>query len=609
MWLDRFSQEKLHELPSVIEPGRYQWLGEHDECLNKHSKICAGDILLSDGLARCQLSSGNYSFLQPSKELKPEIDLFGSAITTISKQMENHVDGLVSPMLPAAIVNAESNLLTVELKLLEALNKGHLHHISRRPRLDIRYDEEVTDAARAKRLAKGALTHLASHSECWQRQTLSGVVPKKVLARFSDDEYNIYENCVYARFLDKFEHHLQRRLSTLTTLLLTMDQAMKFYQSQDIDFRLSKEVCELWGRTFDEEATSQASELLTGTIDKLQYLSQSVRSLKQSGLYLRISRNTQLRGALHRTNILIHDPHYRHLAILWEQLEIAMSSTKASPEEQLGHSQELSDAYSRYVGLVLKHALHPYLHGEKEGEWAGRKLRLQQSGLEWQLVHVGVGCSGDNEILLTIVPWFSHVSLDKGFERNNKNQIIVWPNAGGTAHQGVYEKDLVTISPSDMYCVERLGLIVDRALYKQVLTAYRKPIVKVPQKPLEFAQKLTSISVDSQQHSLRLFGEVNQKELKQLKDLLMQTNAREQAVALEVRNKEIESLIVCPICLSRTNFVSQSTGLKQTCSCGLSRYLKDTNDGRLDFKQFYKSGDFLMVGRRSFSALYHKQDG
>ncbi|TOM81507.1 hypothetical protein CGH68_24385, partial [Vibrio parahaemolyticus] len=205
----------------------------------------------------------------------------------------------------------------MEIVLLEVLNKGHLHHISQRPRLDIRYDEEVTDAARAKRLSKGALVHLASHSECWQRQTLSGVVPKKVLARFSDDEYNIYENCVFARLLDKFEYHLQRRLSTLTTLLLTIDQAMKFYQSQNIDFRLSKNVCELWGRTFDEETTAQASELLSGTIDKLQYLNHSVQSLKQTGLYSRIDRNKQLSGALHRTNILSHDPHYRHLAILW----------------------------------------------------------------------------------------------------------------------------------------------------------------------------------------------------------------------------------------------------------------------------------------------------
>ena len=95
--------------------------------------------------------------------------------------------------------------------------------------------------------SKGALVHLASHSECWQRQTLSGVIPKKVLARFSEDDYGIYENRVYARLLDKIERHLQRRLSALKSLQATLDQALKFYQSEDVDFRLSHEVCRLWG--------------------------------------------------------------------------------------------------------------------------------------------------------------------------------------------------------------------------------------------------------------------------------------------------------------------------------------------------------------------------
>ncbi|TOM54324.1 hypothetical protein CGH75_22110, partial [Vibrio parahaemolyticus] len=159
----------------------------------------------------------------------------------------------------------------------------------------------------------------------------------------------------------------------------------------------------------------------------------------------------------------------------------------------------------------------------------------------------------------------------------------------------------ITITPSDMYCVERLGLIVDRVLYKDILMSYGTPIVKVPTKPLEFAQKITSISVDSHKHSLRLFGEINQKELKQLKDLLVQSNAREQITALEIRQKEIESLIVCPICSAKTDFVSQPSGFKQTCSCGFIRYLKDSNDGNFNFEQFYKSSDFLLTGRRSFS--------
>ncbi|MFD2838681.1 hypothetical protein ACFS3C_25435 [Azotobacter vinelandii] len=128
-------------------------------------------------------------------------ELLSKAIATIDADMQP--SSLMSPLMPAAIIDAQSHLLPFEERLLDVVQHGHLHQISQRPRLDLRYENEVADVARARRLDKGALVHLASHSECWQRQTLSGVIPKKVLARFSEDDYGIYENLVYARLLDK----------------------------------------------------------------------------------------------------------------------------------------------------------------------------------------------------------------------------------------------------------------------------------------------------------------------------------------------------------------------------------------------------------------------
>ncbi|MEM8160829.1 hypothetical protein Q4R47_21145, partial [Morganella morganii] len=110
------------------------------------------------------------------------------------------------------------------------------------------------------------------------------------------------------------------RLSALKSLQATLDQALKFYRSEDVDFRLSHEVCRLWGMTFDQVATSKVSELLSETLGTLQRLHRTISGLQQSGLYLLVSRQAQVTGALHLTNILSHDPHYRHLAILWDLL-------------------------------------------------------------------------------------------------------------------------------------------------------------------------------------------------------------------------------------------------------------------------------------------------
>ncbi|HBO0755290.1 hypothetical protein JEY61_22040, partial [Pseudomonas aeruginosa] len=74
----------------------------------------------------------------------------------------------MSPLMPASIIDAKSHLQPFEERLLDVVKQGHLHHISLRPRLDLHYEDEVADIGRARRLAKGALVHLASHSECWQ---------------------------------------------------------------------------------------------------------------------------------------------------------------------------------------------------------------------------------------------------------------------------------------------------------------------------------------------------------------------------------------------------------------------------------------------------------
>jgi hypothetical protein len=128
---------------------------------------------------------------------------------------------------------------------------------------------------------------------------------------------------------------------------VTLDHAKEFYQSENIDYRLVNEICRLWGMTFSESSTSKASELLDGVLTSLQFLHKSIRGLKQSGLYLLISRNTKVANTLYRTNILNHDPHYRNLLILWEQLNKV--SLKVSPKEQFEHNKILANAYSNYV--------------------------------------------------------------------------------------------------------------------------------------------------------------------------------------------------------------------------------------------------------------------
>ncbi|MFD1385060.1 hypothetical protein ACFQ45_17030 [Rhodanobacter aciditrophus] len=589
MWFDRFTNTKCFDLPMQIDSGRYVWEGKHAECLNGHSDIYPGEILVSDGSERCSLNQTNHQFLMPDKNRQQDISLFENAIATIGRQLE-HDSKLMSPMLPSAVVDADSHLLPLEKKLQIILEKGHLHQISHRPRLDIRYEEEITDVARAKRLAKGALVHLASHSECWQRQTLSGVVPKKVKARFSEDDFHIYENRVYARLLDKLDTHLTQRIRTVEQLNDTLDKALRFYDNRDIHHRLSYKVCDLWGQTFDEEATLETLTLLEETLTTLRAMHHSICNLKQSGLYLLINRNTQIGGALHRTNILNHDAHYRYLSILWEMLSKNQQRLKSSPAEQFVRNQELSEYYCRYVGLHFQHALKPYSaeveckyeSQEKVFVWAGREFKLTREGFDWTLVE-----NREQVDVLRIKTWLGF--HDHNYEKSNS--LIAFSSIDQELKPSIDRDNAIPLSPMDLYGVERLGWFVDRTMTQFLVANYGEPIQKLPQELLDFL----SASNSKHKKSLKLTGDIPPS-LCVLEDvsndfssalikLLRENNAHEQADSLILRIEEIKVLQQCPVCDSRNiplKSQANSTFSLHCDSCRTNRYLIKNRLGERD---------------------------
>lgn len=597
MWCDRLTGGQHSSLPELIDSGRYA-IDASGLTLNGHTANFSG-VLVSDGGVSCRLDDTQHEFIQPRPGQEDETRLLEEAITTLSAGADDDIS-MLSPLMPAAIVDRQSILLPCEQALLAVVQQGHLQQISQRPRLDLHYQDEVADVARARRLAKGALVHLASHSECWQRQTFGGVVPKRVLAQFSEDDFNIYENRVYARLLDKIERHLYHRLCTLKSLQATLAQALEFYQSPEVSYRLRHEVCRLWGMTYDEGATEGASRQLNATLQTLEQLFRVVSGLRQSGLYLRVSRTAQVVDGIHMTNILSHDPHYRHLPLLWAQLTNGVQPENL-PQQRVGVNQTLAAAYARYAGLVLRHALRPWLQGKSEGSWAGRTLRLHQQGLEWILTSRKGSVA--EETLLTLVPFLSHqpVAVDLPEKR-----FVAWPAVGQLPQSLPYEGGWIRLSPLDMYCVERFGLLVDKILSRELLQNFACPVSRIPRLVLPVAEKLAALAVDTQLSQITLRGDLAEAELVELSTLLIKNNARPQADEIVLRYQELRILQICPVCDSASEPVYQHPGgFKAHCkSCDTARYLRQ-QDGARYFEQITAGekveNKFPVQGRRVFA--------
>lgn len=500
------------------------------------------------------------------------------------------------------MINEQSRLLPFEVLLLDVISKGHLHQVSQRPRLDLHYEDEVTDVARAKRMAKGALVHLASHSECWQRQTLSGVIPRKVLARFSEDDYNTYENRVYARLLDAIERHLWRRIATLDQMQGTLSKALEFYGADGLAHRLTDAICELWGKTFKtKEMTSEASHLLGETLGQLKAAGKAIAGLKQTGLYPLVPRSAQVTGGLHLSNILSHDAHYRHVAVLWEQLRKAQGRAGKTPQERHQHNRHLASIYSRYAGLMLRHALHPYLDGKEEAQWAGRTLSLRSSGLEWELVSSIRGT--DAKVVLTVVPWFSFTERP-GHIPGQPQRVIAWPALEQVSNEAAFEAGWIALSPFDLYGVERFGQLVDSILLQPMLQAYGQPITKVPGAVMHGAgEPVTAFTLEPAAARMVLREVLSQKRLAQLQQALNAENASQQAETLGLRHQELVALQACPVCGKTVRLVFQApSGFKANCSgCATERYLRHQARHWVYEQKLNGEVDFRKVGRRALN--------
>jgi len=471
-FLDRLTGETLRDLPAAFLPGRYSLL--EPLLVNGHSHLQPGDLLSDDGSGVIRIQDYERQVLSSDQtdEDQADSDLSAEAIISIAGKLAHAHDLNVSPMLPAEMA-AQCALEELEQNLATVLRDGHLHSISDRPRRDLRYDDLVAPVARARRLATSALSHLASHSDCWQQRTLSGVQPRKVLARFSEDDYAIYENRLYKRLLDRLDRHLARRLARIRGVNSRLERALEFQGSEQTHFRLRQDICRLWGESYLDDKTGMQLETGKLALGELESQLRAIRVLKQRGLYSLVPAASVVPAQIHRTNILNHDPHYRHLPPLWEKLKDDREERLLPPEERLARQLQLQHAYVSYVGLVVRRALERYglrsVDGNFVFSWAGRNFVLKYEAHDWVVTQ-----SDGSTLRIVPIAWFG-ASINSG-ESLESGRIVCWPGAPTS----VASPQCLPVSPLDLYVVEKVGKLIDEWMLRQLLSGHGRKLGPLP---------------------------------------------------------------------------------------------------------------------------------
>jgi len=333
--------------------GLFQLEGESDLLLNGES-VFSGFRLVPDTCYRWTVN-GNEGIFLPH-QLPADITAVG--VTEIGRRHAQLLeeDGTwtdwvcVSPLIPD--IDRRIRIEPLEEELQRCL--PHLEEVFRRPRTRLNLEVERTWVSRARRVPPDATEYLASHTEDWEYRTLRSVRPRRVLASYAEEDFDLYENRVAARLVDQMVAYLSRRIELLEKLRRLYQQVIDFSLQVRGTHWLERRLYGLWSDSID---ANEGLNRTTRLRDELDQLRRRLQALQDTPVYRSLPTRTELGTSLRMTNILVNDQHYRFVARLWlERIRQSVERPRAAREVLDAH-QTLCRSFEAFCVLLICRAL------------------------------------------------------------------------------------------------------------------------------------------------------------------------------------------------------------------------------------------------------------
>jgi hypothetical protein len=367
------------------------------------------------------------------------------------------------------------------------------------------------------------------------------------LALESEDEYNIYENRVFARLLDHLERYLRRRCSEVACI----EEAIKEREKLDVSgvgvyWETSNAICSLWGEGFTV-ADSFQDEAVEGrdTLSVLRSLLRQIRGLQESRLYRAIPIKDVVGFKIKMTNALTHDQHYRHVAKLWHQWIDCSKKERVEPEVIFSQNTESAEAYVTYVSALTFRALEElgYSNSKEETQFvtSGRDPVIVESE-HYNLVLK----SGDS--ILRIVPLFSQLLGGYGSTDSDATQtVLITPESVAFD----MAKRVQAGSPLYFYTLEAMVTRLSSWLGIQTVRVMDQRLDKLPNKVIDILESKYAEHFEINKRGVVLRTPLGERlnHIKQdLSHMSRDVSITRFLSELEEYSHSLDALLICPIC-------------------------------------------------------------
>lgn len=349
-FLDRISGEECLFPKSPALPGQYQFLTDQ-AVVSQATLGQSGDFLVGDqdgkwairGEEEEQVLTGHfwdcgempkrerYSLREISRNAKSVLAQGGGTSDWLS----------ISPV----VMGARAKLQPFDLLLIRYL--WHLQEVCQGPITHLRSEEVRLPVGRVRRASARAPEYLSAHTEDWEYRKIASVVPKRVLSVVSEELYDIYENRLAVRLVDKLLDYLRQRYEEVSKIEQWFDPSGLYSGTHWRQDRIYRLLAEAVNSEVDE--MERVVNKAKRTLDRLYY---EVMGLLDSPLYKAMPKVGRQSLGLQETNILVNDRHYRYVALLWRNCLETEYMRPRSRKEMYEEAQEVNQGFDSFSLLL-----------------------------------------------------------------------------------------------------------------------------------------------------------------------------------------------------------------------------------------------------------------
>jgi hypothetical protein len=187
------------------------------------------------------------------------------------------------------------------------------------PKKALKYDSEVVQMEKAKRVTSESIRHLASHSQYIKKIGQDGdVIPSKILTVFTDEDLSIYENRFYKTTLNRIVKFLTLRVETMKKNLTSFQREVVEYNNT---FNAKDRTYELTCKLNISNELKENRGTAELVLNKVERLLEVYQALKGTPFVKALKNVKEVVPPIMKTNIILHNPYFQVLYNTWIFME------------------------------------------------------------------------------------------------------------------------------------------------------------------------------------------------------------------------------------------------------------------------------------------------